>query len=131
MSFSYSNDLSNDLSKVRFRLGDTVDNGHLLEDEEINAILTDYPNELLASMELCKRILGILARQNDRSAAGVSSSRAQRFDHYTRLLEQLEGSVSNRSEIFIGGASKSANDTLLDNDDLEPPQFAVGMDDHP
>ena len=40
MTFTFDDTLSTDLAVVRFEIGDTSDDGHYLEDETINALIT-------------------------------------------------------------------------------------------
>ncbi|HEY0003728.1 MAG TPA: hypothetical protein VGB17_02870 [Pyrinomonadaceae bacterium] len=60
MSFSFDDSLSSALSRIRFDLGDTVEDGHLLEDETIDGVLARFGNdERRAKIELAK---GLIAR---------------------------------------------------------------------
>lgn len=130
MSFSYDPKQTTDLHKVRSRIGDTKEAKHYLHDEEISAILTDYPGVIAASCECIRRILALIARENDRQIGGVSSSRSQVTQHYQDLLEKLEGQVGSVSTGVLTGSSDQEIADLEEDTDLRPAQFQVGMDDH-
>lgn len=51
MAFTY--DLTTNLGKVRNMIGDAVDTGHILEDADINAFITQAENDLYAAAALC------------------------------------------------------------------------------
>lgn len=85
MSFSYSNALASNTDWVRFILADTVDAGHLLEDEEIAAMLASQKDNgytggrssavYLAAAELLSR----LHTKWMSSGKGVASKKVSRL----------------------------------------------------
>lgn len=131
MTFSYSTSLATNKDKVRFRIGDTDSNRELLSDEEIDAVLTAKPSVLPASMECVEAILAKIARDIDRNAAGISSSRSQAFTHYKDLLIKLGREMLTESEMFVGGLSKSAKRGFEADSDFVQPSFDIGQFDNP
>tara|TARA_Y100001938_G_scaffold148373_1_gene231902 strand:- start:3853 stop:4284 length:432 start_codon:yes stop_codon:yes gene_type:complete len=131
MSFSYSTSLTANKDKVRFRIGDTDSNRPLLSDEEINAVLTDKPAVLPASIECVDAILAKIARDVDRNAAGITSSRSQAYNHYLELRKKLEREMVTESEMFVGGLSKSAKQSFEADSDFVKPSFDIGQFDNP
>lgn len=57
MTFTFKLDLSTDLAKVRFHIGDTVTEGHYLVDETINALITSEGSVGGASIACLKYII--------------------------------------------------------------------------
>lgn len=51
MSFSYSTDLTVGVNAVRWLVGDSVDAGHMLEDEEITAVIAAKKSNGLAGLQ--------------------------------------------------------------------------------
>tara|TARA_R100000808_G_C2073073_1_gene99790 strand:+ start:93 stop:524 length:432 start_codon:yes stop_codon:yes gene_type:complete len=131
MSFAYSTSLATNKDKVRFRIGDTDSNRPLLSDEEINAVLTSKPAVLPASIECVDAILAKIARDVDRNAAGITSSRSQAYNHYLELRKKLEREMVTESEMFVGGLSKAAKKTFEDDSDFVKPSFGIGQFDNP
>ena len=93
MSFSYDPNLSTDKDLIRFKLGDTIDNGHQLEDEEIKATLvTNVFNNAL--LECCRSVLAKLAPKVTYSIGPESVSLSEVFAHYQSLYEVLSKQIS-------------------------------------
>lgn len=131
MSFAYSTSLATNKDKVRFRIGDTDSNRPLLSDEEINAVLTSKPSVLPASIECVDAILAKIARDVDRNAAGITSSRSQAYNHYLELRKKLEREMVTESEMFVGGLSKAAKQGFEADSDFVKPSFDIGQFDNP
>jgi len=138
VSFSYDPSEATSLDQVRGRVGDALEKGKLLENETIAAILVRYPDVLTASIECCKRIIALKARDIDRSAVGFSSSRSQLVTQYKDLIVLLQeearstlGGIGTGGAIFVGGVSDAANITQRDDADFVQPAFTIGGDDNP
>lgn len=132
MAFTY--DISTDLGKVRWRVGDTEDAGHLLEDAEINAVLSDTANLDAAAVRCCEAILAKLGKRADRSVVGINTSRSQQFTQYKDLLAELRARVSlggGGMTAHAGGVSRSRNTATRQDSDFNAPPFAVGQDSNP
>jgi len=130
VAFTYNTSLSTNRDKVRFRIGDTDSNRPLLSDEEIDAVLTSKPAVLPSALECVEAILAKIARDVDRNAAGISSSRSQSFNHYMELRKKLSREMVTESEMFVGGLSKSAKLGFESDSDFVPPNFEIGQFDH-
>tara|TARA_R100000808_G_scaffold14529_1_gene34235 strand:- start:7528 stop:7959 length:432 start_codon:yes stop_codon:yes gene_type:complete len=131
MSFAYSTSLTTTKDKVRFRIGDTDSNRPLLSDEEINAVIASKPSVLPASIECVEAILAKIARDVDRNAAGITSSRSQAYNHYLELRNKLAREMLTESEMFVGGLSKAAKQSFEDDSDFVQPSFKIGQFDNP
>lgn len=127
MTFSYSTSLTTNKDKVRFRIGDTDSNRPLLSDEEISAVLASKPAVLPSAFECVEAILAKIARDVDRNAAGISSSRSQSFNHYLELRSKLAREMTTESEMFVGGLSKAAKQSFESDSDFVKPSFGIGQ----
>jgi hypothetical protein len=129
MTWTFSDSIATDKDIVRLKVGDTDTNDQLLSDETIDALLAIRPDVVLCAIDACRAILAKLARDIDRSAAGMSGSRSQKTQHYKDILSSLVKESGGETRVKVGGISKSENDTLRDNSDFEEPTFAIGMND--
>lgn len=129
MTWTFSDSIASDKDKVRLKIGDTDTDDQLLSDETIDALLAIRADVVLCSIDACRAILAKLARDIDRSAAGMSGSRSQKTQHYKDVLSSLIKESSGETRVKVGGISKDAKDTLNDDSDFEKPTFTVGMSD--
>ncbi len=59
LSFDYSNTASSNKDRVRLLIADTIEDTHIFEDEEIDALLTMNSNELMATAAAACRIIAV------------------------------------------------------------------------
>lgn len=92
MSFTYSGDPSTStLDAIRFALGDTVEELALLQDEEINYLITQYPNKsglLAAAFRQAATCLGIRAVK--RTLGPQSEDPTARLNYYKYMADKYE-----------------------------------------
>jgi len=113
-------------------VGDINTNAQLLANETIDAILARFPDEIACACECVRRILGKIARDVDRSAGPITTSREQVTTHYRDLLRDLQAQLGTSSITpWAGGLSIAEADTLAEDEDYPQPAFKVGMDDKP
>ena len=129
MSWTFSESLAADRDIVRLKIGDTDTDDQLLSNETLDALLAIRADVILCSIDACRAILAKLARDIDRSAAGMSGSRAQKTQHYKDVLANLIKESGGETRVKVGGISKDASDTLNDDSDFEKPTFTIGMND--
>src|SRR5512146_773016 len=109
MAFTY--EPKPDVGQVRFRIGDKVDAGHLLEDEEIQALLFEQGSVLAASVVACEGIAAAFSREIDFSTDDQKFERQKRADAFRKLAAQLReaggGSIAtletSRTDGFTDG----------------------------
>ncbi len=123
MSWSYSGDpSSSDKDAVRFLIGDTDTNNQLLQDEEINYLLTTQGSVYAAAAEAAMSIAAKFARLADQTVGDLRISYSQRAEAYKALADSL----SRRGDLkfvepYAGGISKSDKESVeLDTDRVEP-----------
>ena len=123
MSWSYSDSLSTDRDKLRFKIGDVDTNDQLLSNELLDALLTERGDPVLAAIAAVEGILAKFAREIDRAALGLGGSRSQKTQFYRDLLKELRAQAARSStSIFFGGGSRSEKETILgDSDNTETP----------
>jgi len=90
MVWSYNSELTTDKDKVRFYIGDTDQTDQLLQDEEINSLLTKTTNVLLAAVHAAKAIAAKFSRQADKSVGDLRISLSQKAQTYMALAADLE-----------------------------------------
>ena len=88
------------LFQVRFMIGDTIANDPLLQDEEINQLITEHGNTRSAAAECCDRISATFARQADYDLGPHSVKASQRSKRYEELAKKLKSKVGLAAPIF-------------------------------
>ena len=131
MTWSYSGDPStSNRDKVRFLVFDTDTNEQLLNNEEIDWVLSEQSNIYMASANCAEAIAAKFAKDITRSAVGLSASVGNRAQFYLELAEKLRAQVSTsnkHSEIFAGGLTISGKIALDDDSDAVQPAFKIGQ----
>ena len=112
---------ANPTNEVRFLVGDTNASDPLLDNEEIDHLLTLYPKKpgkpaYLAAAAACDAIANKLARELDRSIGALSRNDTIKYDHYVQLAQQHRtneasdgksaSAVPKASPILGGGGPK-------------------------
>ena len=134
MVWSYDDSLPTARDKVRFRIGDIDTDRQLLQNETIDALLTEYNDGVLrTSVVAVRSILAQLARDIDRSVLGISGSIDQATEHFRALLAELVGEMNTAGGIYPGVLSV-ANERIMNDQngrtykapDFEQGQFDMG-----
>jgi hypothetical protein len=90
VSFTYDFTLAEDRDWVRFILRDIQQDRHLLEDEEIDAILAEEANKFLAAARLGETLLAKAGPAISKSVDGLSISyRDSAESAFSRYLQKL------------------------------------------
>ena len=133
MSWTYasSNAGSSDLSWVRMRVGDCTSGDQLLQDEEIEANLSEMGDKYFAAARSARSISAWFARRVQKSAGKLSISSQQASESYERLAVQLEMEGGLRCAPYAGGISASDKATAASDSDRVAPQFYLGQTDIP
>lgn len=140
MTFSFDPTLASDEDKVRFHLGDTVDAGHLLEDETITAMISTTGDVGRAAALLARGIANSFARKVDKEIGKTKLAMSQAYRAWCEVADRLEangGALDGTGSMVaapmhVGGISESERTDLASGDeDTIQPSFSVGRDDHP
>ena len=129
MAWTYSDSLTTDRDKVRLKIGDTDTDDQLLSNETIDALLDIRADVILCAIDCVRAILAKLARDIDRSAAGMTGSRSQRIANYEIVLRNLIKESGGETRMKVGGISKDDADSLRDDSDFAQPDFTIGAHD--
>lgn len=131
MTWSYSgNPASSSKDEVRFLAQDTVKTDPLLEDEEIDFLITQEGSAQKAAIKAAQTIMAKFARFVDESVGQVKKSFSQRFGHYRDLVDDLNRHAAMRGAVpFAGALTETQKDVQEDNDDRIDPIFTRDMND--
>lgn len=91
---------TSEIFQIRFMIGDTIENDPLLQDEEINQLLTEKGDVRLAAVECCDRISINFARQADYTLGPYSIKASQRSKRYEELSKKLNVKIGTAVPIF-------------------------------
>ena len=126
MSWTYSDALTTDRDKLRFRIGDVDTNDQLLSNETLDALLDTRASPILAAIDAVEGILAKFAREIDRSALGLGGPRSQKTQFYRDLLKELRAEAARGdTSIFFGGGSVSEKESNLDDSDAPVTPFRI------
>lgn len=130
MSFTYTANLENNLRDlVRFTIGDRTETGHILEDEEIDALLAMNSNNTVIVSAICAETMAaeLTTRQN-RTIGDLRIRYSEQAENLYKLAARLRRQMSVALAIpYAGGISvsdKLAN--TLDTDKVAP-AFSIEM----
>ncbi len=131
MSWTYDPAMASDRDKVRFRLGDTVEAGALLQDEEIDGLLADagsVTNATIAGADALAMRFASLA-QSKTDDIGQSVNYGDRSARYRALADRLRANASRLAMPFAGGISQASKDANAANTDRVAPAFTRELHD--
>ena len=129
MAFTYTLPLATDAHKVRFMIGDTDSTDVLLADEEITYLLTVKNSLTLVAADACDAIAAKFSRQATFSNLSLSVSANQRAEAYRKRAEEWRSKSAQELEVFFGGQSIGAKDSLNADADAVLPHVSIGEDD--
>lgn len=134
MGWSYAPSLPTNRDKVRLYIGDTDQSDQLMQDEELDGLLTIYPRPIAAAAFACQTIAAKFSRYASKSVGPLSIQLQQRADAYNKqadLYREMSGGGAAASgpvpKIYVGGISQSDKDTVEEDDDRTEPAFAREM----
>lgn len=129
MSFSFDSALNDDVSLVRFHIGDTDSDGYYLDNETI-AYWVTQGNAETATIACIRYILSQLSRPNFSldwlSVSGMKDAK----QGYEELLREKEREFGLRSIVPTSTISQPYRaDSLQDTDDTDYPDYHSEFDD--
>lgn len=129
MSFSFDTSLSDDISLVRFHIGDTDTSGYFVDDETIQYWVNAGTVES-ATIACLRFILSQLSRPNFSldwlSVSGMKEAK----EGYEELLREKEREFGLRSIVATTTISSPYRaDSLQDTDDTDYPNYHSEFDD--
>jgi hypothetical protein len=142
MTFSYTPGSGTDRDRVRFMVGDTVNLNHLVENEEIDDILSIQPVLSYAAASTADAIAAHFAREADLSIGATSISLSQKAEAYRKLADRLrksgagdipggDGTGIATLGMRVGGISRAERNNFKSDPDVIQPNFSIGQTDYP
>lgn len=130
--FTYDGDPSkNDRDAVRWYVGDTDGRRPLLDDREVDFVLIDNPNTLIAASICCEALSGKFAREADVSVGGISKSLGKVSEAFKKHSETLRARVCISAGVSFPATTRSGKLALQLNEELPNPEFQIGQHDNP
>jgi hypothetical protein len=131
MSWSYSGDPSKSpKDEIRFIIGDTINADPILQDEEINFILSDNTSTADAAYAACLRIVARYSRLADTTSGKEKIAYSQKVKQYQQLANILWVDAGNIIIPYAGGVDRADKQSLEKDDSLVQPSFRRGMMDN-
>ena len=122
---------ASDLSWVRLRIGDTSSGSPMLQDEEIESLLSEEGNRHFAAAIAAESIGATFARTADKSVGKLRISIAKASESYFNLANRLRSEADMRVAPYAGGISQSDIDAREKDTDQVGAPFQIGMHDFP
>jgi len=132
MSWTYSGDPSlSSKDAVRFAIGDTISSDPLLQDEEINYIISTNSSIADAAYYACIGIVAKLSRLADKSVGKIKISYSQKVTQYQKLADKLYANAGIVVIPYAGGISVSDKQDMQSDTSIVQPSFKIGgFDNH-
>ncbi len=128
--WTYSGDPSlSNRDAVRFYISDTDASNPLMNDGEVDYLLTKFPDPLAAAAQAARSLAGKFAKQVTRKTVGdLSLSWSDMAKNYYALADELQiRSDISGSTLYAGGTSKSDMAAVAANSDRVPQPFTRGQ----
>jgi hypothetical protein len=128
MTFTYGgNPTGSNLDAVRYLIGDTVDAGHLQEDEELTWLLSQQGTVYAAASAAASVLAAKYAPLVSKTVGAMKIEAQQKFDHYMQLAGTLSVQGASLSATLpmpsAPGLSISTKRTRDQDNDLVQPFF--------
>lgn len=127
MAFTY--DISTSRGQVRFYSGDTNSATYLLEDNEIDFLLTENNSNIkLSAADAVEAMIAELSREpNSKKVGNLTLSFDKRMEQLQTTLKNLRRSANKKAVPFVGGISVSGKELYKANTDIVQPKFSTDM----
>lgn len=131
MSWTYSGDPStSSLDSLRFMLGDTDSANPILQDEEINWVISQNTSIDDAAYSVCMGIIAKYSRLADKSVGKVSIKYSQIVKQYQQLANKLWLNAGIVVTPYAGGIDVADNQAKAADNSIEQPSFRRGVFDN-
>lgn len=137
MTWNYSGrPEENEKDKVRFLVGDTCPEDPLVQDEEIEYALSEFPRVTLAAALVCRSLASRYSRMVSSKVGDISVSGGDKIaEAYKKRAEEFDpDDLTAGRELVLpsfGGLTHSGKETLNEDTDAVQPSFQRGMNDIP
>ena len=132
MAWTYTGDPSlNPKDAVRFAIGDTIKSDPLLQDEEINYVLSTNSSIADAAYYACIGIVARFSRLADKAVGKVKISYSQKVTQYQKLADKLYMNAGIVVIPYAGGISVADKQIMQSDTGIVQPSFKRGgFDNH-
>jgi hypothetical protein len=115
--------------QVRFLIGDTDSTDQLLQDGEIEWVLSQYNDSPMnAAIRCCESIIGKFSRLANESVGQVKVNFKEKAEGYVRMLTILKSRLATEDAApYAGGISISDKQANAQNTDRVKPDFRKHM----
>lgn len=135
MSFSYDPNLGDDVSKVRFLIGDTTEPAKFSDEAITTWLALNGGNVYLTAALLADSLAATYASRQNLKIDGFSVDYGARADQYRRLAITLRNTAAGGAGAlgapFVGGVSIAAMDAVESDTDRNPSRQTIGGDSFP
>ena len=131
-TYNLAEGLITERDEVRLLIGDTVEEEHNLEDEEIDFFLREECNKYFAAAAAANALMQKLAGGYfEDQKVGETRLRTKRINELKILVDQLRQRGMAKQLPSSGGLFKSETDAMLSTNDIRDGDFFRGMHDMP
>lgn len=132
MTFTYSGDPSaSDQDAVRFEIGDTIENQHLLEDEDILYALSKEGTVLKAAARCAEALAARFASREDFRGATINTSKATISSKFMAMAKRLRARGIRSGSFLMPALSQTTKDANATDVDIPQPSFKRGLFSNP
>jgi len=128
MAATYDSSMTTNKDKVRFLIQDTVVATAMLQDEEINFMLIEYPNYKMAAAN-CADVLSskFASAAESRTIGNLKLEYSDKAKKYADLASRLRMQASKFILPYAGGISQADKEAINDDTDRIEPSFRRGQ----
>jgi hypothetical protein len=132
LTFTYSGDPSSStIDSIRFEIGDTQDNQHLVEDAEILYAYAKEGTVLKAAARICTALAARFASREEFRGATIQTSKATISGKFLTLAKSLRARSLRSGGILMPALSETTKETHEQDTDIPQPSFKKGLMDNP
>lgn len=130
--WTYNGDPSrSDSDAVRFLIGDTIRERPLLDDREVEWIITQTENLNLRAALACEALWSRFLAISDYTVGSVSKKFSDVAAKFKERAEDFRRESYKHALVAFPAHLKSTKQALENDDELEKPEFSVGLADSP
>lgn len=130
-TYNVANLATDETYQVRLLCGDTDTNNQLIQDEEIDFLLSENSGVYFAAAAACEAIAAKLADEADQKTGKIATWLTKRVDKFLEMAKRLR-EVASRTlgRPYAGGISISDKEDQEADTDRVVPAFKVGIMDN-
>lgn len=126
MSWSYDASLPTEKDQVRFHIRDTDTADQLVQDEEINYLLTEHGSVYKAAAAACRNVALHFTRKVSliSKESGIKDDMKEKADRYSEMADKFDEQDGRSGlTVFAGGISAADKEARAADGDTTRPAF--------